>query len=236
MEQYIQSAKIPDYIKSVKFDIGTSYGANQSQVWLSHDPDVFVFGFEPNPDCIDVIRAGNIQIQQPFHPPAIAQEYLDTRFCLVPVALDNVDQPKEMDFYKMRNDCGTSSLHNPIDSFIGPVKEVVKVPVYSLKQVFDVFPWDRFEYIEYIKIDAQGSDYDILVSAGDYLKERVVFITAEPEMYQYANCYHNSEHNMTHYLASQNFERIHHPNTHDPTYINKKFMHLKDQIYIYQQG
>jgi hypothetical protein len=55
-------------------------------------------------------------------------------------------------------------------------------------------------------------------------------------MYQYANCYHNSEHNMTHYLASQNFERIHHPNTHDPTYINKKFMHLKDQIYIYQQG
>ena len=236
MEQYIQSAKIPDYIKSVKFDIGTSYGANQSQVWLSHDPDVFVFGFEPNPDCIDVIRAGNIQIQQPFHPPAISQEYLDTRFCLVPVALDNVDQPKEMDFYKMRNDCGTSSLHNPIDSFIGPVKEVVKVPVYSLKQVFDVFPWDRFEYIEYIKIDAQGSDYDILVSAGDYLKERVVFITAEPEMYQYANCYHNSEHNMTHYLASQNFERIHHPNTHDPTYINKKFMHLKDQIYIYQQG
>ena len=184
MEQYIQSAKIPDYIKSVKFDIGTSYGANQSQVWLSHDPDVFVFGFEPNPDCIDVIRTGNIQIQQPFHPPAIAQEYLDTRFCLVPVALDNVDQPKEMDFYKMRNDCGTSSLHNPIDSFIGPVKEVVKVPVYSLKQVFDVFPWDRFEYIEYIKIDAQGSDYDILVSAGDYLKERVVFITAEPEMYQ----------------------------------------------------
>jgi FkbM family methyltransferase len=236
MEQYIQSAKIPDYIKSVKFDIGTSYGAPQSQVWLSHDPDVFVFGFDPNPDCINTIRAGNIQLQHIGHSQPIYQNYLDTRFCLIPVALYNVEQPKEMDFYMMCNDCGTSSLHTPIDSIIGPVKEVVKVPVYSLKQVFDVFPWDRFEYIEYIKIDAQGSDYDILVGAGDYLKERVVYITAEPEMYQYANCYHNSEHNMSNYLASQNFERIHHPNTHDPTYINKKFMHLKDQIFIYQQG
>ena len=238
MQTYIENIKFPENIKRIKIDIGLSYGANQSQVWFENDKnkELFVFGFEPNPDCIEILKKGNIVVQQPFHPPAIAQEYLDTRFCLIPVALGNVSEPNAMDFYKMNNDCGTSSLYNPVDPFIGPVKEVVKVPVFSLKHFFDFFPWNKFEYIEYIKIDAQGSDFDILLGAGDYLKDRVVYITAEPEIYQYANCGHNTEYNMCVFLQTLGFERIHHPNTHDPTFLNTRFAHLKDDIFIYQRG
>ena len=49
--------------------------------------------------------------------------------------------------------------------------EKIEVPVYSLKHFFDLFPWDRFEFIDYIKIDAQGADFDIIKGAGDYLNE-----------------------------------------------------------------
>lgn len=236
MNSYLNLMEIPENITKIKIDIGLSYNAPQSQVWLENDPDLFVFGFEPNPECIECIQNGNIQKKDPSHGTPIKQEYLDTRFHLIPVALGNVVAPTTMDFYQMKNDCGTSSLYSPSDSSIGPVKQIVKVPVYSLKHFFDCFSWDRFEYIEYIKIDAQGSDLDILMGAGDYLKERVVYITAEPEFASYSNCSHNNTNSISHYLINQNFEKIDHPYTSDPTFINKKFMHLKDSIFIWQRG
>lgn len=72
-------------------------------------------------------------------------------------------------------------------------------------------------------------------SAGNYLQERVVYITAEPEYNAYDNCGHNNTYEIDNYLLSQNFQKINHPNTQDPTYINNKFIHLKDEIFIYQR-
>lgn len=226
----------PENITSVKIDIGLSYNVPQSQVWLSHDPHVYVFGFEPNPECVDIIQRGNIQKKDSSHGEPIHQEFLDTRFSLFPIALGNVENPSEMNFYQMNNDCGTSSLYQPTDASIGPVKHMIKVPVFSLKHFFDLFPWERFPHIEYIKIDAQGSDMDILMGAGEYLKDRVVYITAEPEYASYANCGHNTSSNITAYLESQGFDRVNHPNTSDPTFINRKFSHLTDDIFIWQKG
>jgi FkbM family methyltransferase len=236
MENYLNNLQIPENIRSIKIDIGLSYACPHSQLWLEHDDDLYVFGFEPNPDCIECIQAGNIQKRYHGHGDPIKQEYLDTRFGLIPVALGNVDAPQEMDFYQMERDCGTSSLYYPSESALGNIKTVTKVPVYSLKHFFDVFDWSRFEYIEYIKIDAQGADYDILLGAGDYLKDRVVYITAEPEYLTYSGCSQNTTENMTKYLESQGFIKVQHPNTRDPTFINSKYAHLKDNIYICQLG
>ena len=233
MNELINRIQIPDNITHVKLDIGLSYGAPRSQNWLSFEKDLFVFGFEPNIDSVNNILNGNIINYHPGHDP-IANEYINNVFTIIPVALSNVEEPTTMPFYKMLDDCGTSSLYEPVDINLGPIKEKVDVPVYSLKHFFDVFPWDRFEYIDYIKIDAQGADFDIIKSAGDYLKDRVVFITAEPEHMQYVNTQHNTAENMNNYLSSQNFIQINHPNTCDPTFINKKFLHLYDTIYINQ--
>lgn len=235
MNSYILNKPIPENIKRIKLDVGLSYGAPFSNMWLDKEKDLFIFGFEPNPDCLAILNAGNIQNQQPFHPESIKDEYLEKYINIIPVALANVAEPTTMPFYSMEKDCGCSSLLEPIDPMIGPVKKVVDVPVYSLKHFFDAFDWTRFEYIEYIKIDAQGSDFDIIQSAGDYLKERVVYITAEPEMWQYRSCTHNSVENMRNYLETQNFIQIQHPNCQDPTFINQKFMHLKDEIYLIQK-
>jgi hypothetical protein len=151
---------------------------------------------------------------------------------IVPVALSNVENNIKKKFYKMINDAGTSSLLEPIN--LGPIKEIIDIDCYSLKYFLDFFPWDRFEYIEYIKIDAQGSDLDIIKSAGDYLKEKVVFITAEPEFCKYKDCQNNTTENMVKYLNSQGFVFINHPNTCDPTFLNEKFKHLYEKIYIKQ--
>jgi hypothetical protein len=91
-------------------------------------------------------------------------------------------------------------------------------------------------WIDQVQIDAQCSDLDILIGAGEYLKNRVVYITAEPEHLQYNNSEHNNFDNIQKYMESQDFLLINHPNTNDPTFINKNFLYLKDKIYIAQIG
>lgn len=223
MDKFVDFNNIPLDVKRIKLDIGVSFDAPHTILWLNQSSDkndLFVFGFEPNQYNINSVS----------ELTGINKKY----FCLIPVALSNVNENTYMDFYNMNNDSGTSSLYYPIDKKLGNIKSTTKVPVFSLKHFFDIFDWDRFPYIEYIKVDAQGSDLDILISAGSYLKERVVYITAEPEDKQYDKCQHNNYINIINYLVQQDFIYIQHPNTVDPTFINKKFLHLKDDIYIKQ--
>lgn len=52
--------------------------------------------------------------------------------------------------------------------------------------------------------------------------------------------YHGSENNnienINNYMNNNSFIKIKHKNTDDPTYINKKYMHKINDIYIYQKG
>jgi len=235
MEKYFSNIIIKENIKHVKLDIGLSYNAPHSQDWLENEPNVLVIGFEPNPDFLASISSkDNIEKRASCHGDPINKKYVNDRFFLFPIALSNVNEPTEMTFYETQKDVGCSSLYKPTDSNLGEYKIKSKVPVYSLQHFFDLFPFDKFEYIDYIKIDAQGSDLDILKSAGYYLKEKVVYVTAEPESYSYENCSHNNEKNIEEYLLSQNFIRVFNKRTSDPTYINKKFQHLENEIYIFQ--
>lgn len=236
MDKLVSLSNIPDNITRIKLDIGLSYNCPHSQIWLEHNNDLYVFGFEPNIESINIIKNGNIQKQQSFHSKPISDYFLQNKFCLIPVALGNVSEVSYVKFYQMDKDCGTSSLYIPIDKSLGSIKSVIKTPLYSLKHFFDIFDWDRFPYIEYIKIDAQGSDYNILLGAGDYLKDRVVYITAEPEHKQYENSENNTTVNIKNYLESQGFIQVFNKDTIDPTFLNKKFEHLKDSTYICQLG
>lgn len=233
MKRYLKP--IPPNINRIKLDVGLSYNAPESQIWLEHDKDLFVFGFEPNEDNIKSIESGNIQKRHPMHGDPISTENFE-RFCLIPVALSNVETETEMDFYEMEQDSGSSSLNRPICPLLGGVKTVRKVPVFSLKHFFEEFDWERFPFIEYLKIDAQGSDLDILKSAGDYLRERVVYVTAEPEMYAYEGVVENSLDNISIYMHQQGFVRIQHPNTVDPTYYNVSLSMCSENIFINQSS
>jgi FkbM family methyltransferase len=233
------SLQIPQNCTHVKIDIGLSYGANQSSNWLDTEQDVMVFGFEPNPEAYKNILKGNIQLRHPSHAVAgepLNKKHLDEgRMCIFNVALSNVENITEMDFYVNSRDCGTSSLFSHDQQYLGPIEQVIKVPVFSLKMFFENFPWERFSYIDYIKIDAQGSDLNILKSAGNYLSEKVVYVTAEPDGNQYIGADECNADNIVKYMESLNFMKIHHQNTHDPTFVNKNFLHLYNKIYISQK-
>jgi FkbM family methyltransferase len=237
MNEYIKNINFTKY-NSVKLDIGLSYSAPHSQMWLENDTtgQLLVLGFEPNPDNVNSILKGNIIKRHIAHGSPINDKYINKQFFIIPVALSNIDIPTKSLFYSMEKDSGTSSLYKPTSQSLGKIKEIIEVPVYSLKNLFDIFPWDIIDRIDYIKIDAQGADFDIIKGAGDYLKDKVVYITAEPEASQYDGCSHNNVNNMDQYLKEQGFTRIKHKNTNDPTYLNNRFIHLANIIYIAQCG
>lgn len=225
MENYLKD--IPSNITHIKIDIGLGMRNVHSLDWLQKDINLCLICFEPNLEsrnsCMNYINNIDNIIKN------------NNNFVIIlPYALSNVKELTTQKFYSMLFDGGTSSLYKPIDPILGPVKYETIVNTYSLKHFFDLFPWNRFEYIDYIKIDAQGSDFDIIQSAGNYLKDNVVFITAEPESKQYSGCDHNTTENMNEYLKKYDFELINHPNTYDPTFLNEKFKHLYDKIYIRQ--
>lgn len=240
----IEFPHIPDSIKRIKLDVGLSYGAPQSEKWLSHDDDLFVIGFEPNTENINEIMSdGDIQKRHPAHGDGLTREH-KKRFHLYPFALGNVKTPSTIDFYEMERDSGTSSMYRPIDPSIGGVKKITKVPLYSLSHVLEKFPWDRFPYIEYLKTDAQGADLNVLIGAGDYIKN-VVYVTAEAENHQYEGCGYNNGRNLMEWMSQHGFQRIYHANTdnneYNLTFVNTRYL-SKDSgvnvndIFIWQKG
>jgi FkbM family methyltransferase len=231
-----EQLNIPLNCSHVKIDIGLSYTAPISNKWLVKESDVFVLGFEPNPYCCKMIMTSNYK-PTPFPDFNLEKKFIEQgRFKLLPYALSDVKELTHQNFFINKNDYGTSSLYTHDQTKLGPIENVINVSVINLKMILDLFPWDRFEYIDYIKIDAQGSDLKILKGAGDYLRERIVYVTAEPDGHYYNGCEDCSEDNIDKFMISQGFKRIKHPNTVDPTYINLKFEHLKDKIWIHQCG
>jgi FkbM family methyltransferase len=231
-----KNIEIPKHCTHVKIDIGLSYSAPIANKWLVREPNVFVMGFEPNIYCCEMILNQTMP-QTPFPDFNLEKRFLDEgRFKLFNYALNDTKEETVLDFYINQRDYGTSSLYSHNEQQLGKIKEKTKVNVISLKMIFDNFDWERFQYIDYIKIDAQGSDLKILKGANDYLKEKVVYVTAEPDGHYYNGSEDCTEQNIDEYMESQNFIRVNHVNTVDPTYLNKKFLHLKDKIWIHQCG
>ncbi len=210
---------IPLDIKRIKLDIGLSYGANNSQYWLTHEENLMVFGFEPNPECIgSILQDSEIKLRHESHGTPLEKKFVNKNFFLIPCAL-GLQSNSMMKFYVTKNDCGCSSIYPPV---YFPVEDIIEVPMFSLSDFFDLFPFDTHPVIEYIKIDAQGSDLDIVKSAGNYLTERIIYITLEAEIGQYQNAV-SSARDIHNYMKSIGFVEYRSSFTDDPTYFNPRF-------------
>jgi hypothetical protein len=222
---------IPEHIQHIKLDIGLSYSAPMSQYWLSREENLLVFGFEPNPTSVLQILKG-AKKQHPFHGEPLDVKFIDSSFFLIPCAL-GLAHNKMVPFYVTKDDCGCSSVYEP--NYL-EVASVINVPFFKLSDFFDLFPFDEYPIIEYIKIDAQGSDLNIIKSAGTYLKDHVLFITLEADC-SYKNS-SNSESEIEKYMNEMNFFRYHSKDVSDPTFLNSKFKkYVKTHpVKIYQNG
>lgn len=223
---------IPDKIKRIRFDIGLSYCAPNSAIWLTENKDdLLVLGVEPNKYCLSQILNIGIYCSQKNISP-----FMPENFWIADYALDNVDSPTKKTFYYTESDPGTSSLLKPTKFLGNNIKEtgeVLCIPFYDLLSKID---YDRFDFIELVKIDTQGKDLDIIKSAKNLL-EKIVFLNCE------INTFNHYEDNtkpveIEEYLNDNNFVKILdnsfvNGQVVDATFINKKFYHLKDKINYY---
>ena len=90
-----------------------------------------------------------------------------------------------------------------------------------------MFPWDRFEYIEHLKIDAQSADFDIIKGAEEYLKEKVLYLSVETNT---GDQYQNTETplDMKKYIEDQGFHCFNWKS--NGNFYNVKFENLLDKI------
>ena len=223
-------------MKSIKVDIGLSFDAPHSQNWLDQDDGVLVIGFEPNPIWVKWITSPEEKRDRTFKDyhtltKQIQHEYVGKRFFVIPVALCDVESPSQMTLYIPNASDGCGSLLK--DKQLGGTRESFNVQVFSLSDFFDLLPLDSV--IDYLKIDVQGLDINVLKSAKNYLSDRVVYVTAEPEVHQYHGAENNTPASIIEYMTSIGFIYLNHPNTRDPTFLNKKFeVSDKKETYIWQ--
>jgi FkbM family methyltransferase len=216
---------IPDWAKHIKFDIGLGRYPIFSRNWIATQPDTIVFGFEPNPAALACIHK-NLHI---------TKNDTGTKFFPIPVALSS--ESNELTFYVTEPWYESSSLLKPKESTLSMINSnivTIKVPGFKLSEFFELLPLDSIEYIEYIKIDAQGMDLDIVRSGKDAIQDKVVYITLEADGHYYENS-DSSVSAINVYMTSIGFIKINHPNVVDPTYLNKKFENIASGIYICQK-
>lgn len=216
---------IPEWVKKVKIDVGTSLSAPNSEMWLSREDNLIVFGFEPNIYNVKTLYDG-----QDFWPHHIKKDRIGYSFFCINCALSNIISEKEKFYCTGNNNSGTSSLYKP-KKF--EVLDIIEIPVLTLESFFDLFPWEKISHIDHLKIDAQSSDHNIIKGCGKYLNERVVYVDIETS----TNGQYFSEENsiiIKQYLEHNDFECL--SWGINATFVNKKYKNILNTINYFILG
>ena len=236
--------EFPPHFQRVKIDVGLSVNAPQSQIWLKSDGEMLVIGFEPLASNIAAIESEASE-----WAVKLDSGFIGKRMFIVPVALSDQRDPQGVDFYVTKADPGCSSLLKPRNF---EILRIERVPVWTLNDFFQFFPFDRFPIIDHLKIDAQGSDLKILEGCSSFLN-KIFAITVEIDEDEYIATT-NSRKSVRDYLRSYGFV-LHNSGikknlvyllrglkidveTDDPTFINQDALgHSKRRrFFIYQRG
>ena len=214
--------QIPDWVKRVKIDVGTSLNAPNSEIWLNNDTDCCVFAFEPNKYNVRALETGENIGRHSRSIKLNPERFNKSFFCFNCALSDYISEGQQ--FYCAEDDSGTSSLFQPKNF---EVMDITSVRVITLSSFFDLFPWERIQYIEQVKIDAQSSDFNVIKGIGSYLKERIVYLDVETST---NGQYHHDEDpdDIRHYMEEQGFECS--SWGLDATFVNKSYKDILDKI------
>ncbi len=170
---------IPETKKRIKFDVGLSWCAPNSALWLTEEDDLFVIGIEPNRDALKSIKDKGAVWN-----PRQSVDMTEENYMLLECAIDNVEELTSKKFYAMEGDPGTSSLLEPAKKLTDKqgIDNTDEVTVVPFKEILERLPWERFEYIDMVKTDCQGIDMEVIKSMGEYL-DKVVYLNVELTTY-----------------------------------------------------
>ncbi|MBI5576918.1 MAG: FkbM family methyltransferase [Deltaproteobacteria bacterium] len=186
----------PDSVKIVRIDVGLSTHASHSAWFLDLHKDRGSIGIEADPRCYDELIHGSELLPevkrlvidgQLIRHNGVNVATLGSRFILVRCAISDVRRYASLPFYltdaqlagenRQYKVFGTSSLHVPSESHPSGGYRVADVPAIPLSEIIAAVP-DRFEFIEEIKVDTEGHDFNVLVSAGESIR-KAVYVTVE---------------------------------------------------------
>lgn len=222
-------SNIPSSSKKLFIDVGLAIDAPNSANWLVNHDDAFVVGVEPSPENISILKKGR--------PADVSFSYLrledqsiilkneivgniNDRFCLLEVAIDNVDNPTTANFYLTdERNTGCSSLLRPTEKLGLDVKEVYQTPVVSLKEILDNLVPSRFSHVTFLKTDAQGKDLDVIKSCKEHLQNVLIVQMEVNTNGQYENEQNLEE--IEQFMFSNHFTTLG-GNFYDRIYINKE--------------
>ena len=191
--------KIPDHCTSLKIDIGLAGDAPNSARWLMSDPHVFVIGIEPleyhhkhlyelgSPEGTEeVFCHPTWPIVQLKHNAVLHNREkvcdISDRFILLKTAINKVDSFGKQKFYVNKveeGETGSSTLSKAVsDKRPHLLDKVIDVNICSLEYILDLLPLQGFKYIEHIKTDCEGMDFQVIQSIGDKI-EKALFVTCE---------------------------------------------------------
>ena len=197
IEELLNGNKIDISNHFLKVDVGLAGEAPNSAIWLS-DNNRFVIGVEPlihhwnmlydfdksgstreYPENFKIIQLNDDTVK--FCRKTVCN--IGGRFIGIRCAVDDVHEICEQDFYEMDRSfgrSGASSLLSPTSFHPSSLHDVIKTKVVNLEMILDKIDWDNadFKFIEHLKTDCEGKDFDAVKSCGKYL-DRIAFVTSE---------------------------------------------------------
>lgn len=183
---------LPKTAKRVWFDVGAHREAMYTLPFAKKQKDLLVFAFEPLYKMWAELTIDNA------HP----------RVVTLPVAVSS--DPGVGTFHMAGTDqCSSLKKVDPeTDIFDWPggcaeTTHSYKVPIVSLEQVLDALPLPT---VQFIKVDAQGADYEVIVSAGRALSKMVenVVVEVQTDVPLYSGSKNESDY--VSFMESQGFE------------------------------
>lgn len=217
------SLTLPKTVNRLRIDIGLSFNAPNMARWLYELEDCAVIGIEPFKMNLEVcgrlLKGGS-----------------NSQWILLNCAIDDVKEETTKSLYITGGDPGHCSLYKPQTFEVLNQIEVNTISLEEiLKRVFAHNP--QLSYVEYVKCDTQGNDLNVIKSARGYLS-KIAMIEVECTTHgDYENT--PADGLIEEYLENNNFvffkgreDSIVNGVCVDKVYINKKYLHLKDQIQI----
>ncbi len=194
---------------------------------LGECPSAFVVAVEPNPICINC------------NMPHLGS-YIESGRCLLyPYALADRPSGEKGKLYVTDNDPGCSSLYVPTQKFQAdyqrPLIGYVEIEYRTLNDVFELSAVKNAHLVDFIKIDAQGSDLAVIRGGRSSLTDKTVVVTIECGDTDYIGSDASIE-NVSEEMEYLGFERTFEFDTKDPTFLNTKFRSLARDVIAYQHN
>jgi FkbM family methyltransferase len=137
---------------AVVFDVGANKGDWSNDVFRHH-PNVSIYAFEPIPALYS----------------SLTRQFAQYRFAAYELAISKEDGLKSFDFYEGENSRASGLYERPIIAYLSPSKLTVK----TMK--LDSFCKEmQINRIDFLKIDTEGSEFDVLCGARELIKNRAI--------------------------------------------------------------